>query len=344
MKQPFFELSTKVILQQYAQVQELCDEVSYSSKTNPAVTPILEKETGSLFSVHLMNELKNIKNHSRVLFLAQAWTPDILANLLAKGICRFVVDNEPDLHVLTTYLENNPDIQIKQLLLRIKLKENTLKTEKYFVFGMPLVKVRKHLAALKGNMQIESLGIHFHRKTQNIAEWNLREELEDMFPSLDGIDCINIGGGLPAMYANTNRNVMHSIKRQIRELKEWLQEQNISLMIEPGRFIAAPAGTLHAHILSTYENNIILDVSVYNSDMDALIVPVKLRIQGEKQKGEAPAYAVKGITPCSLDLFRYKVYLQNPQVGDQIVFLDAGAYNFTTNFVDLDEVPTTVTE
>jgi ornithine decarboxylase len=345
-QKPFFTLSKSIIQQQYNATKELCDVVSYSSKTNPAVTPLLEASTDCLFSIHLPNELKNITDHSRVLFLAQAWTQEGISQLLAKGITRYVVDNLPDLEKLLSYLNEHPEVTIEQLLLRVKLKENTLKTEKFFVFGMDLKTVREQLKRIASIEQITTTGIHFHRKTQNIAEWSLVYELEDMFSEEDFsyMHTINIGGGLPATYANTNRNAMESISRKILELKNWLSKKNIQLMIEPGRFIAAPAGKLHAHIISMYEQNIILNVSVYNSDMDALIVPVKLLIAGEKQKGEAPAYAVKGITPCSLDLFRYKVYLDTPQIGDELVFLDAGAYNFTTNFVDLDMVETKVVE
>ncbi len=155
---------------------------------------------------------------------------------------------------------------------------------------------------------------------------------------------INIGGGLPSNYANTNKKVIDIIFKKIKEAKDFLNLKNIKLMVEPGRYIAAPAGKLHTEILSIYENNIIVNASVYNSDMDALIVPVKLLVEGELSKGEAEAYVLKGITPCSMDLFRYRVYLKNPKVGDELVFLNAGAYNFTTNFVDLEELETKVIE
>jgi ornithine decarboxylase len=80
--------------------------------------------------------------------------------------------------------------------------------------------------------------------------------------------------------------------------------------------------------------------------MDALIVPVKLLVEGEQPKEETNSepYVIKGITPCSLDLFRYRVYLENPQVGKQLIFLNAGAYNFTTDFCNLDKIETEIIE
>ena len=50
------------------------------------------------------------------------------------------------------------------------------------------------------------------------------------------------------------------------------------------------------------------------------------------------------MTPCSMDLFRYRVYLDNPKVGDELVFLNAGAYNFRTDFCDLEEIETEVVD
>ena len=77
-----------------------------------------------------------------------------------------------------------------------------------------------------------------------------------------------------------------------------------------------------------------------NSDLDALIVPVKLIVEGELSKNQGKPYVIKGITPCSMDLFRYRVYLKNPKLGEALTFLNAGAYNFTTDFCDLEKLET----
>ncbi len=59
-------------------------------------------------------------------------------------------------------------------------------------------------------------------------------------------------------------------------------------------------------------------------------------MENELQKGKS--YVIKGITPCSLDIFRYKVYLKDPKIGDELVFLNAGAYNFSSDFCDLEKI------
>lgn len=346
---PKFTLSKSKVLKQYHIVSSVADMISYSSKTNSLVTQILGRETDCLFSIHLINELKNVEDKSRVLFLAQAWDEEQIKQLTEQGINKFVIDNEVDLDTLIKFLESN-DVRIN-LLLRLKLKENTLRTEKYFVFGMTSDIIIRRIRELKNHPRINQLGIHFHRKTQNLAEWNYAYELSQIFPPdvFESIQVINMGGGLPSEYANTNVNVFPGIFTKITEFKSWLREKEIKLILEPGRFIAAPAGKLHTTIIAIYDNNIIINASVYNSDMDALIVPVKLLVEGELTKEEATErqgkpYVIKGITPCSLDLFRYRVYLNNPKVGDRLVFLNAGAYNFTADFCDLEKIETEIVE
>ncbi len=360
MKPAIFTISKSIALEKFNEAQSISDIVSYSSKTNPQITPILEKNTKAMFSIHFKNELKHVKDKSRVIFLAQAWNDEEITDLLEQGVKHFVVDNETDLNTLTSYLKNNT-LQEKIILsLRMKLKENTLKTERYYVFGITSERVNKHVQGINNDPElkekIQALGIHFHRKTQNMAEWNLKYEIEDLLSeeTLNTISYLNIGGGLPSFYANTNVNVLPSIFKKITEFKNFLNNSNIKLIVEPGRYIAAPAGELKARIIGIHDNTIILNASVYNSDLDAIIVPVKLKIKEEYKKEDMSPeekedetikpYAIKGVTPCSMDLFRYRVYLKEPKVGDTITFINAGAYNFHTEFCDLDKIETIIVE
>ena len=341
-----FIINKEIALQQCAKANELADIVSYSSKTNPVISPILEENTNCLFSIHLENELINVKDKSRVIFLAQGWTKEVLDKLVNLGVKNFTVDNIPDLDIFEEYIKENQ--KTLNLFLRMKLKENTIRTEKHFVFGIASEIINKKIKYLHENYHFLKLGIHFHRKTQNLSEWGLTYEISEHITeeTFQCLSFVNMGGGLPSEYANTNAKVLDGIIRRINEFKQFVNNKNIKLIIEPGRFIAAPAGKLITKIIRIYDNNIIVDASVYNSDMDALIVPVKLKVEGEFSKEEVKSnpdikpYVIKGITPCSLDLFRYRVYLSSEQAkdGNQLVFLNAGAYNFSTDFCNLNKI------
>ena len=68
--------------------------------------------------------------------------------------------------------------------------------------------------------------------------------------------------------------------------------------------------------------------------MDTFVAHIRLLVEGEQENGYA--YIIKGITPDSLDIFRYNVYLkEKPKVGDKIVFLNAGAYNYSSNYFNI---------
>ena len=341
-----FIVSKSKVIEAYNRFRQLGLNVSYSQKTNQVVADILEQKTDCHFSVHSFKSLEKIKTKWRVWYFAQAWNDAELDELSIQGVNCFVVDNLNDLDVLMNYLEKNPN-KIN-LLLRMKLKENTVFTGKYFVFGMDTKTVNSKILELRQNQSILHLGIHFHRKTQNVSEWDLKEELIDALKpeAFDAIDMINIGGGIPSKYRSSSDKAIDVIYEKIKDLASWLKTKGIEVIAEPGRAIAAPSVMLEADVLNVYDNNIIIDCSIYNGALDTVIANVKLIVEGELEKGTPQQnYTIKGCTPASEDILRYSVFLENaPKPGDKIRFLNAGAYTYTTDFCDLDKIGTVIVE
>nr|MBA4404816.1 decarboxylase [Nanoarchaeum sp.] len=329
-----FILNKKKAFAQLEIVKNLADEVSYSFKTNNEVGKVLEGKCW--FSVHSFEDLSLIKNKSKVWYFPQAWDKNSVKKIL-KDVNNFVIDNENDLNILLENLDREVN-----LLLRMKLKEHTIHTGKYFVYGFNSKRINELLPELRKNKRIKKLGIHFHRKTQNVSEWSLKEEFEDSISkeNLNNIDLVNIGGGLPAEYKNYRKEILKNIFNKITELKLFLNSNNIKMIIEPGRFIAAPCIRLECEIISVYQNNIIVNCSVYNSDMDVFVANVRLLVENELENGEN--YTIKGFTPDSMDIFRYNVCLKNPKIGDKLVFLNAGAYNYSSNYFNLKKLDTII--
>ncbi|MCC7552040.1 decarboxylase [Candidatus Micrarchaeota archaeon] len=343
-----FILHKSKVFEQYNLIKKKADLVSYSFKTNQEVGEILEIGTDCFFSIHTIESLEKIKDKKRVWFFAQAWDNKEIEKLLSLGVESFVIDNLKDLELIFEILKEK-DIKIN-LLLRMRLKEHTIHTGKHFVFGMYSETINNKIKEIRENSEfnkkINKLGIHFHRKTQNVSEWNLKQELEDILDkkTLENIDYINIGGGLPSIYKNFSSDILIDIFDKIKETKEWFNKNNIKMIIEPGRFIAAPCIELETSIKNIYNDNIIVNASVYNSAMDTFIAHIRLLIKDElntKDKDAKP-YTIKGCTPDSLDIFRYRIYLKDPKIGDKIIFLNAGAYNFHTNFCNLPKIQTEI--
>ena len=335
-----FILSKSKVLEQFNLVEEISDSVSYSLKTNFEVGEVLEEISSCWFSVHSLESLKLIKDKARVWFFGQAWNNDYLNSLFNEGVRNFVVDNENDLNLFLDFIKGkNKKVN---LLLRFRLREYTIHTGKHFVFGMKASQINSLIPKLKEVKNIDKLGIHFHRKTQNVSEWSLKEELEDSISVFDLIDFVNIGGGIPVEYKNYRPEIIKNIFSKIKEVKEFLNSNNVEMIIEPGRFIAGPSVKLETEIVNIYDNNLVVDASVYNCAMDTFVAHIRMLVEGELDSGER--YVVKGCTPDSMDIFRYSVFLDNPKVGEKIVFLNAGAYNFTTDFCKLPKLKTDIIE
>ncbi|MBU2589136.1 MAG: decarboxylase [Nanoarchaeota archaeon] len=333
-----FVLSRSKVLEQLKNLEEISDLVSYSFKTNYEVGKVLEENSNCMFSVHSIEALKKLNDKKRAIFFLQAQSKEEIKEILDLKVKSFVVDNEKDLNNL---LEMADKIN---LFLRMKLKENTIHTGKHFVFGFRSSKVNELVKELRTNEKIEKLGVHFHRKTQNVSEWGLKDELDVSLDNetLEKLDLINIGGGIPYIYKNYSEQVLKSVFDKLKDFKNYLNSKNIQVIVEPGRYIAAPSVKLITEIKNIYDNNIIVNCSIYNSAMDTFIAHIRLLVENELEKGNP--YVIKGCTPDSLDIFRYRVYLDNPKIGDKVIFLNAGAYNFNCDFCQLPKLQTEVIE
>ena len=62
-------------------------------------------------------------------------------------------------------------------------------------------------------------------------------------------------------------------------------------------------------------------------------------------KDEGEYFLIKGNSPTRDDIFRYKVKLNKDiKVGDKIIFLNAGAYNYATDFFGDHKLETEIKE
>jgi ornithine decarboxylase len=226
----------------------------------------------------------------------------------------------------------------------MKFQEHRIGTGKYFVYGMPAVKVNELVSEIRGNKFIDKLGIHLHRKSQNTSEWEIKQEIIDSLgKNLDKIDFINLGGGLPSIYRSSSVDVFNYIFQKIKECVEFLDERKIQVFIEPGRFLAAPCIKLECGVIQKYDSNLIINTTIYNCALDNVLTGTKMLVEGEKEDG-GEIYLIKGNSPTRDDIFRYKVKLDEKNVGDKIVFLNAGAYNYTTDFFGFKKLETEVVD
>ncbi|MCK4649830.1 decarboxylase [Candidatus Pacearchaeota archaeon] len=349
---PYFSLSKSKLLDQIKVLEDLGLKISYSYKTNRQIGDILQelnipenKPTTVHFSIHAKKEINMIKDKTKISFFTQAESIEELKEIISQGITTFVIDNELDLEkILKATEETNIKINLS---LRMKFQEHRIGTGKYFVYGMPSKKVNDLISKLKNNPQINQLGIHIHRKSQNTSEWEIVEELQDSLTqeTLSTISILNLGGGLPVQYKSYTNSTLPYILKKISNAKEFLDKYNIQTIIEPGRFLAAPPIKLRTNIIQIQENNIILNTTIYNCALDNVLTETKMLVKEEiPEEQEGQYYLLKGNSPTRDDIFRYKVKLTDPKVGDEITFINAGAYNYTTDFFGYKKLETKIIE
>jgi ornithine decarboxylase len=341
-----FILSKKVVKDQVKTLENLGLKVSYSYKTNKEVGFIIQElpETQDVdFSIHAREEIGMIKNKKKIWFFTQAESEDELEKILEREVRNFVVDNEIDLKRLLIVIEKKQ--RVINLSLRMRFQEHRIGTGKYFVYGMPSKKINEIIQEIKSNRFIDKLGVHIHRKSQNTSEWEIRQEIIDSLTeeSLRRLDILNLGGGLPSEYRSYTSQVLPYIFKKIKEARDFLREYGIDTVIEPGRFIAAPAVKLETEIIQVQGKNLIINTTIYNCALDTLIGGHKMLIEEELSE-EGEEYLIKGNSPTRDDIFRYRVRLKNPRVGDKITFLNAGAYNYTTDFFGYKKLVTEVVD
>jgi len=366
MTEAHFILSKKVVNEQVDKLVDLGLKVSYSYKTNREVGNVLQEICPEVdFSIHAKEEIEMIKNKSKIWFFTQAESEEELKEILNKGIRNFVIDNEIDLERILRVLDDVNEIVREDsekkvsekyflknplkinLSLRMRFREHRIGTGRYFVYGMPCQRVNKLILKLRKNKFIYKLGVHIHRKSQNASEWEIKSELEDSLEKnvLDRIDFLNFGGGLPVGYISYTSRILNYIFKKIKDASDWLNEKGIEVFIEPGRFIAAPSVKLITEIIQIYDNKIVLNTTIYNCALDTVIGQHKMLVDGELgEEEDGEFFLLKGNSPTRDDIFRYKVKLKNPQVGDEIVFLNAGAYNYTTDFFGYKKLKTNIVE
>jgi len=341
-----FILSKSVIKEQIKTLENLGLKVSYSYKTNREIGDIIQtlQETQNVdFSIHAKEEIDMIEDKSKIWFFIQAESEEELEKILGKGIKNFVIDNEFDLNIFLNALKKSK-ITIN-LSLRMKFQEHRIGTGKYFVYGMPSKRINEVIQEIKDNKLINKIGVHIHRKSQNVSEWDIKQEIMDSLTenSLKALRIINLGGGIPSEYRSCTSKVLPYIFNKVKEAKDFLNEYGIETIIEPGRFIAAPAIKLETEIIQVQGKNIIINTTLYNCALDTLIGGNKMLVENELSEG-GEEYLIKGNSPTRDDIFRYRVRLKNPKIGNKITFLNAGAYNYTTDFFGYKKLATEVIE
>jgi len=202
-------------------------------------------------------------------------------------------------------------------------------------FGIPIGEVRALCARTRGRPNVEIVGVHAHVGSQITNMDPLRRAaaaLVDLARQLatDGtsIEHLDIGGGLGVSYDGTP---VPGAREYADAVLPILRESGLSIVLEPGRHIIAPAGALLTRVVDVKGAGNERLFVVVDAGMTELIRPMMYnayhRIEPVVQTGAADVVAdVVGPLCESSDTLGKERRLPRPQVGDLYAVLDAGAY------------------
>ena len=360
---PLYVYSTAMIQQRFhtfnKAFRDLPHSICYSVKANSNVSLLrLLARKGCGFDVVSGGELERVVRADRraatkVVFSGVGKTRDELTAALKSGILLFNVESESELWALaecagqlrTTApiaLRVNPDVAAEtHPYISTGLHKHK--------FGIPIREARTLYARASGMRHLKVRGVSVHIGSQIVDVdpfGDAMSRVADLVRELRGdgheIDYVDAGGGLGISYNKANTGEFSDqVTAYASALTAPLRDLDVHLLLEPGRSIVGPAGSLLTSVVYKKTNNgkrfLIVDAAMNDLIRPALygafheIVPVTLS-SGQSTKSETAD--IVGPVCETGDFFARDRELPAVEEGDLLAILDAGAYGMvlTSNY------------
>jgi diaminopimelate decarboxylase len=275
-----------------------------------------------------------------IVFTGVGKTPAELAQAIELGVKTINAESEGELERIDALA------RARETRARVALRVNPdieagthphistgLKTNK---FGMAIGEVRdicRRVSRLEG---LEVVGLHIHVGSQITDLPPLRRAAEaiialarDLRDDGVSIDHVDLGGGLGISY---DGSPVPSAAEYAAALLPAVKDSGLTLILEPGRNIIAPAGALLSTVVDVKEQPGGTTFVVLDAGMTELIRPMLYgafhRIEPVISSPTAPEITCDIVGPLceSSDTFGKDRRLRRPAAGDLMAVMDTGAY------------------
>jgi len=334
---PILIMNKNVIKEKYEQfrgeLKELPDaEIYYAVKANPHRGILkLFHELGAGFEVASEGELDLVSSlnvsPSKIVSNNPVKIPGFIKSAYARKVISFAFDSNTEIEKLSQLAPES------NVCVRLSVSNEGSEWPLDRKFGIDVENAVKLLLEAK-RRNLKPYGITFHVGSQcnNPATWIKAIEKSKIVWELmksKGIELksINIGGGIPCEY--TKR--VPSVTKIIQTVKDSLKAnfpKDIEVIAEPGRALVGEAGILVTTVIGKATRArrewLYLDAGVFNGLMEA-IGGIKYRFIVSRN-GTAKKWVLAG--PCcdSMDIISNEVGLPEPEIGDRVCVMSAGAY------------------
>ncbi len=283
----------------------------------------------------------------KIIFSGVAKSKDELTMAVQKGLFQINVESLEELERLGQIART----QQKTIAVGMRMNPNIrVDTHPYITtgfrenkFGISEYQLAEALQKIKSYspwLRLQGLSSHIGSQIRDISP--LVESLEVLLTLsrqllAQGYDLktIDMGGGLGIdYYSDDESKELQLLETLGQKVNSILGDTPLKLLMEPGRWLVARSGTLWAQVeyvkFNGYKNFIILNTGMHHLLRPALykahhrILPMSLSAPGTQK-----VYDVVGPICESSDVIGQDRWFAEPQEGDWMAIMDAGAYGMT---------------
>jgi len=316
-------------------------KVYYAVKANdhPQVLKTLA-DLGSGFEVASSEELKRVLSlgvgHERVISSNPIKPPEFIDFAYKNGVNRFVVDSFTEVDKIARIAPRS------RVYVRIVVPNegSDWPLSKKFGVDVDLAVSILEYAQEKG---LVPYGITFHVGSQcnNFRNWLIGiKRASELWQKAKAkglrLQMLNIGGGIPVKYTYESLRV-EDIAYYVRGLlQKFMPTLPHELQVEPGRGMVGDQGVMVCMVIGKAvrdgENWLYIDTGVFNGLAEAL-GGIRYAFYTNRE-GDIKEWTVGGVSCDSMDVVARNVALPEPEVGDYVYIIPAGAYTtvYASNF------------
>jgi len=347
---PVFIYSKKTLLSNYYNLDKAFSKVShlicYSVKANSNISICRALiKTGAGMDIvsggELYRALKAGANNRKIVFAGVGKTKEEIEEALKRKILFFTVESIQELELINQIAKNrntkapavlriNPEINIPSHRYTATGKKGTK-------FGLSIPAARQLYRQRKNFPYINFTGIQMHIGSQITKPSVYTKALKKILPLtneikkyIPSIRFLDIGGGFGINYTGGKAVEAKKFGRAVLPI---IKNLGLTVVLEPGRFIAGNAGILVAKVLYTKqdkERNIIITDSGMNDFIRPSLYHAYHRVLPViKNSAKKITADIVGPVCETGDFFALARKTQKPRQGDILAIMDAGAYGFS---------------
>ena len=338
----------KNILKKYLNIMKTIKaKIFYSIKANPNndIIKFFNKENGYFEAVsigELKKVLKYSKNLSKTIFVGPAKKDFEIEFAIKNNIRMIIVESKNELKKIKDISKKlNKKVNI---LIRVNPNFNSggiINMSGITQFGLSKDEVIKIVSQKYENITIK--GLHFYLGTNILDNQNIIKNIELILKISNEIKfyhnfkIIDIGLGLGIAYYKDDKDL--KINSLIKEINKKFKNSEFEFIVEIGRFLVAKSGIFIAKVIDIKTNFakkfVLLDGGTnffgLNSKFGGFrISPIKV-LNNTNQK---EVVTIVGNLCTSSDILANNISINKLQIGDYIVFYQAGAYCFSASAIN----------